>query len=316
LNARGRSEMLLCLGRLYENGGRYDEAFHSFQESRKLLVSAHDIGKFRREIDDKISTMTPDVILKFQEFGDPSVKPIFVIGMPRSGTTLTEQIIASHSQADGAGELKRVDRMATKLAGGKGMTGILAKMSEAGPSRWKAVSQQYLNLLDAMAPGAARVVDKMPHNFVHLGFIRLCFPNAKIIHCRRNPLDNFISAFQNRMTNFHGYANDQVKYGEYYLEYMRLMDHWKTVFPGAIYESQYENLTQNPETEVFKMLDFLDLPWEEACLSFHDRNSTVKTPSQMQVRSPINTGSVARWHYYEKHLSPIQSVFKKAGVQV
>jgi tetratricopeptide (TPR) repeat protein len=315
LNDRGRSEMLLCLGRLYENGGKYDEAFRSFHESRKLMVSVHDFGEFRSQIDDRISTITHDVMAKFQGFGDPSIKPIFVVGMPRSGTTLTEQIIASHSQADGAGELKRLDRMARKLADGKGMAEILAKMVEAGPSRWKAIPQQYLNLLNAVAPGAPRVVDKMPHNFAHLGFIRLCFPNARIIHCRRNPLDNFISAFQNRMSNSHGYAYDQVKYGEYYLEYVRLMNHWKTVFPAAIHELQYENLTRNPQTEVRKMLDFLGLPWEEACLSFHDRESTVKTFSRMQVRSPINTGSVARWHNYEKHLAPIISVFNQAGVE-
>lgn len=312
----GRSAMLLCLGRLHENGGEYDEAFQSFQESRKLVINAHDIRQFRSQVDDKITTITPDVVSRFHGFGDPSAKPIFVVGMPRSGTTLTEQIIASHSQAAGVGELKRMDRLARKLADAKGMAGILAKMTELGPARWKSVSQQYLNLLNALAPDARYSVDKMPHNFAHLGFIRFCFPNAKIIHCKRNPLDNFISAFQNRMSGPHGYAYDQVDYGEYYLEYMRLMDHWKAVFPGAIYESEYENLTRDPETEVRKILDFLGLPWEEACLNFHDRQSTVKTFSQLQVRNPINTGSIARWHNYEKNLLPIVSVFQKAGVKV
>ena len=316
LTNRGRSELLLCLGRLYENGGKYDEAFQSFQESRKLLVSVHDIGQFRLNVADKINTITPDVISRFQEFGDSSAKPIFVVGMPRSGTTLTEQIIAAHSQAEGVGELKRMDRIARKLADEKGMAGVLAKMTEVGPSRWKAVSRQYLNLLDALVPDARHAVDKMPHNFAHLGFIHLCFPNAKIIHSTRNPLDTFISAFQNRMSGPHGYAYDQVTYGEYYLEYLRLMDHWKSVFPQSIYEIQYENLTQNPEAEVRKMLDFLGLPWEEACLSFNERQSTVKTFSRQQVRNPINTGSIARWRNYEKHLSPIKAVFQQAGVQV
>ena len=308
--------MLLCLGRLYENGGKYDEAFQSFQESRKLLVSVHDIGQFRLNVADKINTITPDVMSRFQEFGDSSAKPIFVVGMPRSGTTLTEQIIAAHSQAEGVGELKRMDRIARKLADEKGMAGVLAKMTEVGPARWKAVSRQYLNLLDALVPDARYAVDKMPHNFDQLGFIHLCFPNAKIIHSMRNPLDTFISAFQNRMSGPHGYAYDQVTYGEYYLEYLRLMDHWKSVFPQSIYEIQYENLTQNPEAEVRKMLDFLGLPWEEACLSFNERQSTVKTFSRLQVRNPINTGSIARWRNYEKHLSPIMAVFQQAGVQV
>jgi hypothetical protein len=111
----------------------------------------------------------------------------------------------------------------------------------------------------------------MPHNFLHLGFIRLCFPNAKIIHCKRNPLDNFISAFQNALKPFHSYSYDQVAYGEYYINYLRLMDHWKSVLPGIIYESQYEELTANPESEIRKMLEFLGLPWEEACLKFNER---------------------------------------------
>jgi len=196
------------------------------------------------------------------------------------------------------------------------MAGLLAKMAEMGSMRWKAVSQQYLNLLDALAPNTRHTVDKMPHNFRDIGFIHLCFPNAKIIHCRRNPLDNFISAFQNLMNANHSYAYDQTDYGEYYLEYRRLMNHWKSIFPESIYESDYEALTQNPEMEVRKILDFLGLPWEDACLKFNERKSTVKTFSLMQVRNPINKGSIARWRNYEKQLSPVIAILKRAGMQI
>ncbi|MBZ0261226.1 MAG: sulfotransferase [Hyphomicrobiales bacterium] len=316
LTDQGRSALLLTLGRLYENGAKYDEAFQSFQESRKLLASKYDIGPFRSEVNDKINTITPDIVSRFRGFGDPSNKPIFVVGMPRSGTTLTEQIIAAHSQAAGVGELKRVHLISRKLAGDKGMAGILSKISEMGPLRWKTVSQQYLNLLDALAPNTRHTVDKMPHNFRDIGFIHLCFPNAKIIHCRRNPLDNFISAFQNLMNANHSYAYDQTDYGEYYLEYRRLMNHWKSIFPESIYESDYEALTQNPEMEVRKILDFLGLPWEDACLKFNERKSTVKTFSLMQVRNPINKGSIARWRNYEKQLSPVIAILKRAGMQI
>ena len=316
LTNQGRSELLLTLGRLYENGAKYDEAFQNFRDSRVLLAKKHNIREFRSEVDDKIKVITPDVAEKVREFGDPSTKPVFVVGMPRSGTTLTEQIIAAHSQATGVGEVKRTHLVARKLAGEKGMAGILAKMEEMGPLRWKTVSQQYLNLLDALAPNARHAVDKMPHNFRDIGFIHLCFPNAKIIHCRRNPLDSFISAFQNSMNNFHSYAYDQTDYGEYYLEYRRLMNHWKSIFPESIYESDYEALTQNPEVEVRKILNFLDLPWEEACLKFNEREATVKTFSRMQVRNPINRGSIARWRNYEKHLSPVIAILKRAGMQI
>lgn len=315
LDDKQRSLLLLSLGRLFENGGKYDDAFRNFQESRKLAAAPHDILRFRSEVDDAIRILTPAVMSKFREFGDPTDKPIFVVGMPRSGTTMTEQIIASHSQVEGAGELNRMSLMAKKFAGNTGTAGILDKMTAAGPRNWKAVPQQYLNLLDALAPGARHVVDKMPHNFRHLGFIHFCFPNAKIIHCRRAPLDNFVSAFQNDLNNFHSYGYDQTAYGEYYLEYTRLMNHWKNLMPGCIYDLQYETLVQNPETEIRKMLEFLGLPWEDRCLRFSERKSTIKTISRLQVRNAINTGSVARWRNYEKHLSPIIAVFKQAGIR-
>jgi hypothetical protein len=156
----------------------------------------------------------------------------------------------------------------------------------------------------------------MPHNFLNLGFIHLCFPNARIIHCKRNPLDNFISAFQNEMGSFHRYSFDQAVYGQYYVHYLRLMQHWKSVMSGNIYESSYEELTANPEVEIRNMLNFLGLPWEEACLKFNERESTVRTFSRQQVRNPINTGSVARWRKYEKNLSPLIAVLEQAGVQI
>ena len=137
----------------------------------------------------------------------------------------------------------------------------------------------------------------------------------RFIHCRRNPLDNFISAYQNAMSQFHGYSFDQVTYGEYYVKYLQLMEHWKSALPARIYDLRYENLVTNPEDEIRAMLDYLGLPWEEACLKFNERESTVRTFSQMQVRAPIGTGSVSRWKRYEKHLGPIMSVLQNARVE-
>ena len=310
-----RSSLLLCLGRLHENGRDYDKAFLKFDRSRKLKATDFDLKHFVVRVNEASKVLTAAVLENFRKFGHPSEKPIFVVGMPRSGTTMTEQIIGAHSQAEGVGELARIERMAKDLAIPGGLQQILDRMREAGPERWKDIPEQYLNLVNVLAPGAMRTVDKMPHNFLHLGFIHLCFPNAKIIHCKRNPLDTFISAFQNEMNRFHGYSYDQAVYGEYYVNYLRLMEHWKVVLPGSIYESQYESMTADPEVEVRSMLDFLGLPWEEGCLKFHEREVTVKTFSTLQVRKPINTGSVARWRNYEKHLSPIIAVLEQAGVE-
>ena len=316
LNNKERSALLLCLGRLHENGRDYDNAFLNFDSSRKITTARFNMANFVLQVDEASRVFTHEVFEKFRKFGHESEKPIFVIGLPRSGTTMTEQIIAAHSQAEGVGELGRMGRLSTNFANRNGgMQQVLNKMTEVGPELWKDVPQQYLNLVNTLAPDARRTVDKMPHNFLHLGFIHLCFPNARIVHCKRNPLDNFISAFQNQMKASHSYSYDQVAYGKYYVDYLRLMDHWKAAMPGMIHESQYEELTANPEVEVRKILNFLGLPWEDACLKFNEREATVKTFSRLQVRNPINTGSVARWRNYEKHLSPIMAVFEQARVE-
>ena len=316
LGRKDRSALLLCLGRLHENGRDYDSAFLNFDKSRKLVKSKFDIEAFLKQVDDTVKVMKREVFERFAGYGHASGKPIFVVGMPRSGTTMTEQIIASHSQVEGVGELDRMARMEISFSSRNGAQEILDTMAKAGPEGWKNAPLQYLNLVNSLAPNARYTVDKMPHNFLSLGFIHLCFPNAKIIHCKRSPLDNFISAYQNNMTAAHGYSYDQLGYGEYYAAYLRLMEHWKSVLPTGIYESQYEVLTANPETEIRNMISFLGLPWEDACLKFNERESTVRTFSRLQVREPINTGSVARWRNYEKHLSPLISFFEKAGIPV
>ena len=311
-----RSALLLSLGRLHENGKDYDNAFLNFEKSRKLLKSTFSMKNFVLQIKEISSVLKPEVFEKFEAFGHESAKPIFVVGMPRSGTTMTEQIIASHSQAEGVGELDRIPRMASGLSSKNGLQEILDTMVKAGPAGWKTAPLQYLSLINTLAPDARRVVDKLPQNFLQIGFIHLCFPNAKIIHCKRNPVDNFVSAFQNSMSTAHGYAYDQKEYGEYYINYLQLMDYWKSVLPDSIYESDYEVLTANPEQEIRNMLEFLDLPWEEACLKFNERESTVRTFSHSQVRNPINTSSVARWKNYEKHLAPIISVLENGGIRI
>ncbi len=316
LSVTRRSWLLLCLGRLHENGRDFDNAFLNFKKSRELLNRKFDMAGFVAVIDDALRTTSRDIFDKARKFGHKSEKPIFVVGMPRSGTTMTEQIIAAHSQAEGVGELNRMITMARRFTNANGMRQALDKMAEVGPERWKEVPQMYLNLLNALAPNARHTVDKLPHNFLYLGFIHLCFPNARIIHCTRNPLDNFISAFQNRMSTFHDYSYDQRAYGEYYINYLRLMNHWKAVMPDNIYELRYETLTANPEAEVRNILDFLGLPWEESCLKFNERETTIKTFSYLQVRNPINTGSVGRWRNYEKHLGPILGILKEADISV
>ena len=305
LPARHRSALLLALGRLYENSGHYRDAFRHFAMSRDLLRPMTSSEVAWRDVTKLIAEYTPEVFSRFREFGHPSDLPVFVVGLPRSGTTLIEQIIASHPEAGGAGELARITKMNTNLSGEGGPQGLFAKMQAVGPDRWKQVPEDYLRLLRFLAPGARRVVDKMPHNFLALGFIRLNFPNARIVWCRRHPAASFVSSYQNPLKRGHSYSYRQQDYAQHYLDYVRLMEHWKKLMPGAIHEIRYEELASNPGPVIRALISYIGLPWDDRCLTPERRKSAVKTISRMQVRQPINAAALERWKYYEPELAPL-----------
>ena len=174
-----------------------------------------------------------------------------------------------------------------------------------GPSRLHLMTNSYLGLLEFLAPSAKRVVDKMPQNFLRLGFIALLFPNARIVHCQRDPADTFISAFQNMMLPNHSYSYSPEDFARYYNEYTRLMAHWNGVLPGRIFNLQYEDLVSNQELKTRELLEFLGLPWDSRCLRFHETDASVKTFSKQQVRNPVNRNSVGRWQNYAKQIAPL-----------
>src|SRR4029078_12106713 len=173
-----------------------------------------------------------------------------------------------------------------------------ATIDALGKDKVRELAENFIGLLRFHAPDATRVVDKLPHNFINLGFIGLLFPNARIIHCRRNAVDTCWSFYQNRLNNSHFYSRNLKTLGLYYREYTRLMNHWRTVVPMRFHESSYEALTEDPEKSVKELLEFLDLPWDPACLEFHKSEVTVSTISQNQVRQPVYKTSVERWRHY------------------
>ncbi|HUR42722.1 MAG TPA: sulfotransferase [Aestuariivirga sp.] len=301
----------LAIGRIYENSGDYSKAFEHFRNSKSNLRVAFDIGQFRELVDNLIEGFQPEVLQRFEGYGDPSRLPVFVVGMPRSGTTLTEQIIAAHPKAGGVGELKRISRMRQGLSNDKRPSHLFTRMQEGGPARCREWAGKYVSMLRFLAPEAKRVVDKMPHNFIALGFIALFFPNARIVHCIRNPGDNFISAFQNPMNQKHSYAFAVEDYALYYKEYLRLMQHWRMLLPERIFDLRYEHLVAEPEKKTRQLLEFLDLSWDPRCLRFHERGAMVKTISRQQVRDPVHQGSVQRWRYYEAQLQPLLEMLKE-----
>ncbi len=317
LEKEQRSDILLSLGNMYDNAGRHDEAFEYWSKSRalKTIAAKETIGI---ETVEKIKKFySASLLQQAAKYGHTSERPVFVVGMPRSGTTLTEQIISSHPEAYGVGELGRMQKLVPSFTKDYTVTNYIEKLIQnAKAGELKARANETLNLLEILAGSAPRfVVDKLPTQYLAMGYIHLCFPNAKYIHCQRHPADSFISSFQNNMKQFHEYSFDQLLYAETYLAKQNLMAHWKSIFPERIFDLKYEKLVTKPEETVREMLDFIGLPWDSACMSFFERDRTVKTFSRDQVRNPIYTSSVYRWKKYEKNLEPLFADLKAADFE-
>jgi len=293
-------------GKILNDVGRFEEAIDHFQKSRTASGFDVDLDAFRRRVDSVIASFTPALLKSKAGLGNPSDVPVFIVGMPRSGTTLTEQICASHPAVFGAGELARLGTVVKTAGYAQGPDNPRDKNPQSlTGSEAKILSADYLEYLKRRAPEAARIVDKMPHNFQYVGMIALLFPNARIIHCTRDPIDNCLSCFFNSFNEDHGYNTDLRKLGLYYREYDRLMRHWHALLPGRIYESRYETMIADQEAESRRLIEFLGLPWDDACLRFYENDRTVTTPSRWQVRQPIYASSVKRWKKYGDKIQPL-----------
>lgn len=293
-------------GKILSDLKRYKEAFHHFDKANQAREHRFDIEKHRRWIDALIETFTPGLFAVAAGYGDPSDAPVFVVGMPRSGTTLTEQILASHPGVYGAGELGKLRRAANAIGLRPAQAGDLAQtLNSLTAEMTGTLAAEHLFYLRERAPAALRIVDKMPHNFELIGMIALMFPNARIIHCRRDAIDNCLSCFALPFSDTHNYNTDLRVLGLYYREYDRLMQHWNEVLPGRIFENRYETLVEDQEAQSRRLIDYLGLPWDDACLRFFDREGSVTTLSRWQVRQPIYKTSVKRWKDYEDEIQTL-----------
>jgi tetratricopeptide (TPR) repeat protein len=247
-------------------------------------------------------------------WGSQSPVPTFVLGMPRSGTTLVEQILGSHSQVFGAGELSLVPELIQKLSGWEAKLGSRREYPECIDDMTQAESlrfaQKHLEELQAYAPQAQRIVDKLPHNFEHIGLIKLLFPQAKILHLKREPRDvamsNYFTDYAAKFGGM-GFAYDLSWIGEQLVDHQRLMDHWHAMFPGQILEVDYDLLVEDVDGWAHQIIDYLELPWEDGVLAFQDLERSVKTASVWQVRQPVYTTSKAKWKRYAAHLDALEA---------
>ena len=297
-----------ALGKGYDDTGNYDRAFSHFLEGCRLKRSKLNYRPqdTEKHVDELIDFFSRERIQTLAGRGPESSLPIFVLGMPRSGTTLTEQIIASHPSVYGAGELPDMLNIANSFNKNGGSIQYPEILLTLPDSDFRALGQTYLANLKKRNSEAQHITDKMPANFFALGLIHLLLPGAKIIHVRRNPIDTCISGFSKMYNRGQFYSYDLAELGHYYRQYARLMDHWRAVLPPDTFlDLQYEDLVANTENEARKLINYCALPWSEDCLSFHKTERSIRTASVAQVRQPIYKSSVARWRRYESHLQPL-----------
>lgn len=305
---KDRTAVHFALGKMYDDVQQFDRAFEHYQSAKAGTAAKFDLRRYRSFVDRSIELFTPLFFLPRRKFGEPSDRPVFIVGMPRSGTTLTEQILSSHPDVTGAGELPDIEHATVNLAGGANRfsEAYFDNLRDCTPERVKRTAQRYLRTLKRRSTTSKRVVDKMPHNFEALGVIALMFPNARIVHCRRDPMDTCVSCFTQHFRETHGYTAALASLGHYYREYERLMDHWREHLPIKFLDVYYETVVNDLEGQARRLVEFAELPWDDACVRFHENKRLVRTPSRWQVRQPVYRTSLERWKRYDKHLGPLK----------
>ncbi|MEQ1826839.1 MAG: sulfotransferase [Pirellula sp.] len=315
------------LGQLYDSLERYDEAFEAYRlgnENRKKTFRIFEnlnqkrvgaVDKVRQLYSQKLFGGCPTSTLDTEA-------PVFILGMPRSGTTLTEQIISSHSAVHGAGELSKFHDLIRETYGTPSKSQSLFEINLEDPSHGKEclvpdgwdkiradqldqLGTKYLDYVRSLNRTASRITDKMPYNYFVVGLISKVFPKSRIIHCVRNPIDTCLSCYFQNFTVGSHYAFDLRELGEFYREYSEIMAHWRDVLNVPMFEVQYEEMVHHPEPVIRSMLSYCGLDWEPQCLRFHKSSRVVSTASYQQVRQPLYTRSAGRWAHYIKHLRPL-----------
>ncbi|MHA1544585.1 MAG: tetratricopeptide repeat protein [Alphaproteobacteria bacterium] len=300
-----------ALGKAYDDSGQYDKAFSHFSRGTKLKRAKLDYKEddTKAFFEDIKATFTKDIFGKDRPFeGLESEKPVFVLGMPRSGSTLTEQIISSHPQAFGAGEIKTLARsigsLRSKFPNVPRYPAMVGKMNV---NHYKLIGELYLEYINSVGGDSARVTDKMLSNYYFVGLLNLIFPKAKVINIVRNPVDTCLSAYTKLFKDDMPHSYDLGEMGRYYMMYEDIIAHWHKVLPkGYMMQVNYEDVVNDTEGKAKELIDFVGLPWDKACVSFHKSKRPIKTASVVQVRKPVYKTSVERWkNYGAKNLQPL-----------
>lgn len=300
-----------ALGRVFDDRGEYDRAFQfarqANQSQRQLFSYSTDRQAefFQRHR----KGLGREFIDHCDGQGIADNTPVFVLGMPRSGTSLVEQILASHPEVYGAGEVEysRVFVEETEKLTDQPFPLDATRLT---PEKLRELGATYIERLKSQAGDTQRVTDKLPHNFLRIGLFTAIMPAARIIVCERDPMDNCLSIYQHHFSAAHGYSCDLTELAEYYRLYRDIMTFWHELLPGRIYALSYEALVTDTETQVKQLLEYCELPFHEDCLSFHKTERSVGTPSASQIRKPVHSRSIGRWKNFAHHLEPLRSALR------
>jgi len=313
-DTQSRVNFLFSLAKAWEDRGDFERAWRYYDEGNRTQRMEENYDPVRTETlnDAIIQVFDRDFMAARAGLGHPSDEPIFIVGLPRSGSTLLEQILASHSQVEGTAELPYAGIVSNSIGRNRadGVNYPMA-MRDLDGNQLRQLGQDYLDLARIhRTEGRPRFIDKMPNNFPAVGLLQLILPNAKIVDARRYPLDSCLSCYRQLFARGQSFTYDLTDIGEYFLQYQRMMDYWHELLPGRVLTVQYEDMVTDFDNQVRRLLDFCTLPFEEACVRFWETDRPVRTASSEQVRQPIYTKSIHRWRRYERHLDELVEVLQ------
>ena len=307
--AEQKMHLAFGLGKAYEDLDEYDKSMNFILQATRLKRTSFDYSISEEEelFSNIKKTFSSEFFSDREGAGNRDRTPIFILGMPRSGTSLTEQILASHPDVFGAGELKDISNMTRKIINADSSRKFPIGIADLDRDGLVDFGKGYVDRVRKHSEDSKYITDKMPDNFLYIGLIQVILPNAKIIHCNRDPMDNCLSLFKNFFSGSIDYSYNLTELGQYCNLYLNLMQHWRDTLPGFIYDLAYERLVADQENQIRQLLDYCDLPWDDACLDFHKTRRKVKTSSNAQVRRPIYKDSVKLWKRYENQLEPLRA---------
>ncbi len=313
VDEKDRIHFHFALGKAHEDAKEFDISFEHYAQGNNLQrqLLPFSIQKHKAFIEHQIRSYSPEFVSKLQNIGYQDPAPIFIVGMPRAGSTLIEQILSSHSKVDGTMELHEILDLAAKLSKKRANSpGYPLNISELSNDTINALGKKFIEDTKVYRAKAPYFIDKMPNNFMHIGLIKTILPKAKIIDARREPMACCFSGYKQLFGDGQEFSYGLTDIGLYYQNYTKLMEHWDSVYPDEILLVQHEQLIENTESEVKRILDYCDLEFELACLEFYKSKRAVKTPSAQQVRQPIFKSSMEQWKNYESQLKPLIELFR------